>query len=51
MIGSYIVAEEIGRKVIDVRARVFGREYLSTLTSINNLALVLGSQGKYKEAE
>jgi len=30
---------------------VLGREHPDTLTSMNNLALVLDSQGKYKEAE
>jgi hypothetical protein len=30
---------------------VLRRKHLDTLTSISNLALVLGSQGKYEEAE
>ena len=31
--------------------RVLGKEHPFTLTSMNNLALVLSSQGNYKEAE
>jgi hypothetical protein len=31
--------------------KVLGKEHPSTLSSMNNLGLVLGSQGKYKEAE
>jgi tetratricopeptide (TPR) repeat protein len=31
--------------------KMLGKEYPDTLTSINNLALVLSSQGKYDEAE
>jgi Tfp pilus assembly protein PilF len=30
---------------------VLGREHRNTLTSVNNLGLVLESQGKYDEAE
>ena len=30
---------------------ILGKEYLSTLTSINNLAVVLRRQGNYEEAE
>ena len=33
------------------RKRVLGEEHSSTLTIMNNLALVLDSQGKYEEAE
>jgi Flp pilus assembly protein TadD len=31
--------------------KVFGKEHPSTLTSMNNLAFLLDSQGKYDEAE
>jgi hypothetical protein len=51
MIGSYKAAEEMGRKVVDGRGKVLGREHLDTLTSMNNLAIVLNSQGKYEEAD
>jgi hypothetical protein len=30
---------------------VLGKEHPRTLTSMNNLALVLGDQGKYEQAE
>jgi hypothetical protein len=30
---------------------VLGKEHPSTLTSMNNLTLVLSNQGKYEEAE
>jgi hypothetical protein len=30
---------------------VLGKEHPSTLTSMNNLALVLSNQGKYEEAK
>ena len=36
---------------LEAREKVLGREHLDTLTSMNNLALVLNSQGKYEEAE
>ena len=34
-----------------MRERVLGEEHPFKLTTMNNLAGVLGSQGKYKEAE
>jgi tetratricopeptide (TPR) repeat protein len=34
-----------------MKEKVLGREHPYTLTSMNNLALVLDSQGKYEEAE
>jgi len=37
--------------VVEVRERVLGNEHPSTLTSMNNLALVQRDQGKYDEAE
>ena len=39
------------RQVLDLRTEVLGAKHPSTLTSMNNLALVLRSQGKYEEAE
>lgn len=34
-----------------LREEVLGKEHLDTLTSMNNLALVLDSQGNYKDSE
>ncbi|KAK4220997.1 Tetratricopeptide repeat-domain-containing protein [Podospora fimiseda] len=39
------------RQALQLREKVLCKEHPSTLTSMNNLALVLGSQGKYEEAE
>ena len=39
------------RQVLASRESVLGKEHPETLASMNNLALVLGQQGKYKEAE
>jgi len=36
---------------METRERVQGKEHPDTLTSMNNLALVLRHQGKYPEAE
>ncbi|KAH8691011.1 hypothetical protein GQ44DRAFT_636626, partial [Phaeosphaeriaceae sp. PMI808] len=41
----------VDRRVLRGREKVLGPEHPSTLTSMNNLALVLDSQGKYEEAE
>ncbi|OAP56891.1 hypothetical protein AYL99_09003 [Fonsecaea erecta] len=61
--GKYEAAEQMHREVVEVRERVLGKEHLSTLTSMNNvagvlcgdvynnLALVLSDQGKYEAAE
>lgn len=38
-------------ETLELKEKVLGRENPSTLSSMNNLALVLNSQGKYKEAE
>jgi tetratricopeptide (TPR) repeat protein len=43
--------EAINRQTLAQREKVLGREHPSTLASMNNLAQVLGRQGKYKEAE
>jgi tetratricopeptide (TPR) repeat protein len=37
--------------VLEIQEKVLGREHPDTLTSMNNLALVLDSQGKYEVAE
>jgi len=39
------------RRTLELMETVLGREHPDTLTSMNNLALVLDSQGKYSEAE
>ncbi|KAI1159422.1 hypothetical protein F5B18DRAFT_587349 [Nemania serpens] len=50
-LGKYDEAEAMYRQTLQLYEGVLGREHPSTLSSINNLALVLGSQGKYGEAE
>jgi len=49
--GNYHAAKEIGRGALEAREATLGVEHPDTLSSINNLGLVLESQGKYKEAE
>ena len=39
------------RRALELKEKVLGKEHPSTLTSMNNMALVVGSQGKYEEAE
>src|SRR5882757_7950127 len=39
------------RQTLVFREKVLGKEHPETLTSMNNLALVLDSQGKYEAAE
>ena len=39
------------RQTLELREKVLGQEHPDTLTSMNNLAMVLSSQGKYEEAE
>ena len=39
------------RETLELRENVLGVNRLSTLSSMNNLASVLDSQGKYDEAE
>ena len=38
------------QEVLDKQKQIFGTDNPDTLTTINNLALVLDSQGKYEEA-
>ncbi|KAL2801696.1 P-loop containing nucleoside triphosphate hydrolase protein [Aspergillus granulosus] len=52
--GRYTEAETLFQSVLKIRERVWGPEHPATLTSVNNLGLVLnsqGNQGKYEEAE
>jgi hypothetical protein len=48
---KYIEAEQMYRQTLQLREKVLGEEHPSTLTSVNNFAVVLNSQGKYKEVE
>jgi tetratricopeptide (TPR) repeat protein len=50
-LGQYTAAEISHRQASSLRKEVLGPEHPSTLTSMDDLALVLHSQGKYKEAE
>ena len=42
---------DAGGQVLGLRDTVLGKEHPSTLTSMNNLAMVLRDQGKYEQAE
>ena len=44
-------AEPICRQALALSEKVLGKEHPNTLSSMNNLALLLMSQGKYDEAE
>jgi hypothetical protein len=44
-------AEQKQRQMLELKEKVLGKEHPSTLGRMNNLALVLGRQGKYEEAE
>jgi tetratricopeptide (TPR) repeat protein len=50
-LGRYEVAVEMEENALNVRQELLGQKHPSTLTSMNNLALVLSGQGKYAEAE
>jgi tetratricopeptide (TPR) repeat protein len=49
--GCYPDAEPLLRGALESRERVLGLEHPDTLTSVNNLALLLDSTGAYGEAE
>ena len=49
--GKYIDAERMYRQTLELREKALGAEHPDTLTSMNNLAIVLDMQGKYEEAE
>ena len=49
--GRYSEAESHLLEVTEIRQRVLGVEHPDTLTSVSNLASVLGRQGKYETAE
>jgi hypothetical protein len=41
----------MNRRVLEGREKALGKEHPDTLTSVNNLAVVLQDQRKYKQAE
>nr|CDP26075.1 Putative kinesin light chain [Podospora anserina S mat+] len=49
-LGKYKEAEQMYRQTLQLSEKVLGKEHPDTLTSMNDLALVLYSQGKYEEA-
>jgi tetratricopeptide (TPR) repeat protein len=49
--GKYEEAEEMHRLALGLTETVLGKEHPSTLTSMNNLAMLLRNQGKHEEAE
>jgi Tetratricopeptide repeat len=49
--GMYEQAEDMHRQTVKLREKVLGREHPETLTSMNNLALVLSEQGEYEQAK
>jgi tetratricopeptide (TPR) repeat protein len=49
--GKYNEAETICRQTLALDEKVLGKEHPDTLTTTNNLALVLHRQGNYEEAE
>jgi tetratricopeptide (TPR) repeat protein len=49
--GRFKASLDLRRTEMETRVRAQGKEHPSTLTSMNNLALVLRNQGKYPEAE
>ena len=51
ILGQYEEAEAMHRRAYKGYEKVLGPEHPYTLTSVNNLGLVLQSQGKYEEAE
>ncbi|KAJ3551744.1 hypothetical protein NPX13_g11291 [Xylaria arbuscula] len=51
ILGKYDNAELLYRQTLELKEGVLGLEHPSTLASMNNLAFVLGRQGKYEEAE
>jgi tetratricopeptide (TPR) repeat protein len=49
--GRYDAAEGLFSLVVRTQKDVIGEEHADTLTSMNNLAVVLRKQGKYEQAE
>jgi tetratricopeptide (TPR) repeat protein len=51
ILGKYDEAERMYRETLNCNRKTLSDEHLSTLYSMNNLALVLNKQGKYDEAK
>jgi tetratricopeptide (TPR) repeat protein len=49
--GQYEKCERWYRRSLDIRSKQLGPEHQDTVTSMNNLAVVLEGQGKYEAAE
>ncbi|KAH8698463.1 hypothetical protein BGW36DRAFT_448418 [Talaromyces proteolyticus] len=49
--GKYEEAEAMHRQALTTCEKVLGADHSNTLTSVNNLGLVLENQGKYEEAK
>ncbi|KAG9244145.1 hypothetical protein BJ878DRAFT_391879, partial [Calycina marina] len=49
--GRWEEAESLLMQVMEFRKKVLGAEYPQTLTVMNNLAGLYGSQGNYEAAE
>ncbi|KAK0316452.1 hypothetical protein LTR01_000200 [Friedmanniomyces endolithicus] len=49
--GQLEPAEAMGRRALEVREKILGKEHPNTLSSLNNLANVLQRQGKYEAEE
>lgn len=50
-IGKYIVAESMGRLVLEIDEQTLGKEHRNTLRSIDNLSRIVTRLGKHEEAE
>jgi serine/threonine protein kinase len=50
-LGLYLQAQSLLTRAVDVRRQVLGPQYLDTLWSMHNLAVVLQHEGRYAEAE
>ena len=50
-LGRYELALKMEEDALDIRQELLGKEHPDTQTSMNNLALALSNQGKYKQAE
>lgn len=49
--GRYKPAEEMNRRALEETEKTLGKDHPDILTSVINLAIVLGYQGKYKTTE
>ncbi|KAK2589758.1 hypothetical protein QQS21_012564 [Conoideocrella luteorostrata] len=51
ILGKYEMAEHIYRQILELNEMVLGKEGSDTLSTQNNLAIILDNQGKHAEAE